>query len=70
MRPCWEELIVPALRVYPDVMVAAHGNSLRALVMMLKKLTPEEIVGEEIPTGVPRIIELDGRLGYVSDRYL
>ncbi|MEE1206562.1 MAG: 2,3-diphosphoglycerate-dependent phosphoglycerate mutase [Muribaculaceae bacterium] len=70
VRPCWEELIVPALRVYPDVMVAAHGNSLRALVMMLKKLTPEEIVGEEIPTGVPRIIELDGRLGYVSDRYL
>lgn len=59
VRPCWEELIVPALRLYDNVIVAAHGNSLRALVMMLKHMTPDEIVREEIPTGTPRILTLD-----------
>lgn len=47
VNPCWEELIEPALRLYDTVIVAAHGNSLRALVMMLLKLTPEEILKEE-----------------------
>ncbi|MBD5266408.1 MAG: 2,3-diphosphoglycerate-dependent phosphoglycerate mutase [Bacteroides sp.] len=70
VRPCWEELIAPALAVYDTVFVAAHGNSLRALVMMLLKKTPDEIVAEEIPTGVPRVLELADRLEVVSDRYL
>ncbi|MCM1077381.1 MAG: 2,3-diphosphoglycerate-dependent phosphoglycerate mutase [Bacteroides sp.] len=70
VQPCWEELIAPALGLYDTVFVAAHGNSLRALVMMLLKKTPEEIVAEEIPTGVPRVIELSDRLEVVSDRYL
>lgn len=70
VRPCWEELIVPALQLYDNVLVAAHGNSLRALVMMLLKMTPEEIVGEEIPTGSPRLITLNDRLEVVGDRYL
>lgn len=70
VRCCWEEKIVPALRLYPTVLVSAHGNSLRALVMMLKKMTPEEILKEEIPTGKPRLIELDDLLSPVSDRYL
>ncbi len=70
VRPCWEELIVPALQLYDNVLVAAHGNSLRALVMMLLKMTPEEIVGEEIPTGSPRLITLNDRLEVVGDSYL
>lgn len=71
VRPCWEECMVPALRLYSDVLVVAHGNSLRALVMMLKKLTPEQVLKEEIPTGTPRILELDAAtLAYISDRYL
>ena len=70
VRPCWEELIAPALAVYDTVFVAAHGNSLRALVMMLLHKSPEEIVGEEIPTGVPRVMELTDRLEVSSDRYL
>lgn len=70
VRPCWEELIVPALQLYDNVLVAAHGNSLRALVMMLLKMTPDEIVGEEIPTGSPRLITLNDRLEVVGDRYL
>ncbi|MCM1519314.1 MAG: 2,3-diphosphoglycerate-dependent phosphoglycerate mutase [Lachnoclostridium sp.] len=70
VRPCWEEKIAPALQVYDTVIVSAHGNSLRGLVMMLKKLTPEQIVNEEIPTGHPRLFTLDDRLGYISDKYL
>lgn len=68
--PCWEELIVPALNLYDNVIVAAHGNSLRALVMMLRKMAPEEIIAEEIPTGSPRVISLNDRLEVVGDRYL
>lgn len=70
VRPCWEELIAPALRLYGTVVIAAHGNSLRALVMMLNKLTPDQIVKEEIPTGSPRVFTLDDHLAVLDDRYL
>lgn len=70
VRSCWEEKIAPALQLYDTVLVAAHGNSLRALVMMLLGKTPEEIVGEEIPTGAPRLFTLDDRLNVTGDRYL
>lgn len=70
VRCCWEEKIIPALHLYGDVMVVAHGNSLRGLVMMLKKLTPESVVGLEIPTGSPWVFELDERLSPVKDYYL
>ncbi len=70
VRPCWEELIVPALHLYGNVIIAAHGNSLRALVMMLLHLTPEQIVGEEIPTGNPRLFTLDDSLRPTDDKYL
>ncbi len=68
--PVWSERIIPALQLYDKVMVAAHGNSLRALVMMLKHLSPEAIVREEIPTGTPRVFTLDGRMKVVDDKYL
>ncbi|MBD5250657.1 MAG: 2,3-diphosphoglycerate-dependent phosphoglycerate mutase [Barnesiella sp.] len=68
--PCWEEKIAPALHLYDTVMVAAHGNSLRALVMMLLKLTPEQIMNEEIPTGKPRLFTLDDRLQVTEEKYL
>ncbi len=70
VNPCWEELIEPALRLYDTVIVAAHGNSLRALVMMLLKLTPEQILKEEIPTGSPRVFTLSDRMEVTDDRYL
>ena len=70
VRPCWEELILPALRLYDTVLVSAHGNSLRALTMMLLHLSPEEIVAEEIPTGAPQVFDLDNRLNVISRRYL
>ena len=70
VRPCWEELIAPALSLHGTVFVSAHGNSLRALVMMLLGMTPEKIVYEEIPTGAPRVLSFDDGLNVVGDEYL
>ena len=69
-RPCWEELIVPQLQLRDTVLVAAHGNSLRALVMMLLHLTPDEVMKTEIPTGAPWVFDLGERLEPLSNRYL
>lgn len=70
VRPCWEELIVPALRLHDTVLVTAHGNSLRALVMMIRHLDPQQVVSLEIPTGSPWLFELDERMNIISDHYL
>jgi len=68
--PCWEQCIAPQLRANRQVMVVAHGNSLRALVMMLDQLSASAIVELNIPTGVPLLYELDDALRPVSSRYL
>lgn len=70
VRPCWEELIMPALRLYTTVLVAAHGNSLRALLMILRHISPEDIVGLEIATGAPIVLTLDSRMNVVSEEHL
>lgn len=70
VRPCWEEFIAPALRLYGTVLVAAHGNSLRALVMMMRHLMPDEVLKLEIPTGEPQVFELDENLSPISSHYL
>ncbi|MEX2151010.1 MAG: 2,3-diphosphoglycerate-dependent phosphoglycerate mutase [Steroidobacteraceae bacterium] len=57
--PCWQERIAPALAGGADVLVVAHGNSLRALVKMLEGLSDSAIVEFNIPTGVPIYYELD-----------
>ena len=66
--PYWEERIAPALRSGQRVLISAHGNSLRALVMHLSNIPDDEIVGLEIPTGQPIIYELDDDLRE-KDRY-
>ena len=68
--PCWEEKLAPALRAGETVLVAAHGNSLRALVKHLSGISDAEITGLEIPTGQPIIYELDDALGEVERYYL
>lgn len=62
VRPCWEGVIAPALRAGRDVLVAAHGNSLRAMVKMLDEVSDDAIVGFNIPTGVPLAYELNDDL--------
>jgi 2,3-bisphosphoglycerate-dependent phosphoglycerate mutase len=61
VEPWWRERIAPALAPGRDLLVVAHGNSLRALVKMLDGMNDEEIVEFNIPTGVPILYELDGR---------
>jgi len=68
--PYWEERIAPELRNGRRVLVAAHGNSLRALVKHLSNIADEEIVALEIPTGQPIVYELDGELNAVERYYL
>jgi 2,3-bisphosphoglycerate-dependent phosphoglycerate mutase len=62
MLPYWYDAIVPDLRAGRVVLVAAHGNSLRALIKHLDGISDADIPGLEIPTGVPIIYELDGDL--------
>ena len=57
--PYWEARIAPAVRAGRRVLVAAHGNSLRALIMVLEKLTPEQILKRELATGAPVIYRLN-----------
>jgi len=68
--PCWNEIIAPELRAGKDVLIAAHGNSLRALVKMLDEVSDEEITGFNIPTGIPLAYELDDDLKPVSSEFL
>ncbi len=70
VRPCWEEAIAPELRAGRNVLIAAHGNSLRALVKMLDGVSDEEITGFNIPTGIPMLYELDDSLAPLSRRFL
>ncbi|RLA27264.1 MAG: 2,3-diphosphoglycerate-dependent phosphoglycerate mutase [Gammaproteobacteria bacterium] len=68
--PCWEEIIAPQLRDGKNVLVAAHGNSLRALVKMLDDISEDEITGFNIPTGIPLAYELDDDLKPLSREFL
>lgn len=68
--PYWHDAIAPALLDDKDVLIAAHGNSLRALVKYLENIPDEEITGLNIPTGIPRYYELDDALTVKSVRYL
>ncbi len=68
--PYYESAIVPALKAGETVLVAAHGNSLRALVKHLSGISDDEITGLEIPTGQPIVYELDDNLSALERYYL
>jgi len=70
MLPYWNETIAPQVRAGKRVLIAAHGNSLRALVKHLDKMTEEEIMQLNIPTGIPLVYELDKNLSPVKKYYL
>ena len=70
MLPYWFDSIVPDLLHHQCVLVSAHGNSLRALAKHLEGLTDQEVVDLDIPTGVPRVYELDAKFKPTSARYL
>ena len=68
--PYWHTEIMPVIKSGKRVLIVAHGNSLRALVKYLDNVSDEEIVGLNIPTGVPLVYELDDNLKPIKNYYL
>jgi len=68
--PYWHEQIAPDIKSEKKVLIVAHGNSIRALVKYLDNISDEEIVGLNIPTGVPLVYELDDNLQAIKHYYL
>ena len=68
--PYWNETIAPAVKSGQNVIIVAHGNSLRALVMYLDHISSEEILELNIPTGIPLVYELDNNLLPLKHYYL
>ena len=68
--PYWHEQIAPDIKSGKKVLIVAHGNSMRALVKYLDNISDEEIVGLNIPTGVPLVYELDDNLQAIKHYYL
>lgn len=60
--PYFEKEIIPLIKQGKNIIITAHGNSLRALIMYIEKLTPEQILQVEIPTGAPKEYQLDENL--------
>ena len=68
--PYWHQTIAPTIRFGKKVLIAAHGNSLRALVKYLDNISDDEIVGLNIPTGIPLVYELDEALKPIKHYYI
>jgi 2,3-bisphosphoglycerate-dependent phosphoglycerate mutase len=68
--PYWHDTLAPAIRAGRRILIAAHGNSLRALVKYLDNISDEDIVNLNIPTGIPLVYELDENLKSKGSRYL
>ena len=68
--PYWEEIVSPNVKNGKKVLIVAHGNSLRALVKHLDKISDDRILGLNIPTGIPLVYELDKGLNPTKNYYL
>ena len=68
--PLWDKKITPSIESGRNILIVAHGNSIRALVKILRKISNQEIINLNIPTGVPLIYELDYDLNVLKDFYL
>jgi 2,3-bisphosphoglycerate-dependent phosphoglycerate mutase len=70
MVPYWEDALGPELLAGRTPLVVAHGNSIRALWKFVEHISDDDIVDLEVPTGWPRVVSFDDRLGFVEGRYL
>ncbi|MBC8337050.1 MAG: 2,3-diphosphoglycerate-dependent phosphoglycerate mutase [Anaerolineales bacterium] len=68
--PYWESVIAPEIKSGKNLLIAAHGNSLRAMVKYLDNISDDEITGLNIPTGIPLVYELDADLKAIKSYYL
>jgi len=70
VMPAWEQEIAPAIKAGKQILISAHGNSLRAVIKMLDGISDEDIVGLNIPNGQPLVYELDANLKPIKHYYL
>jgi len=70
VKPLWFEQILPKLKIGENVLIVAHGNSLRAIVKMIKNLSNEEVLELNIPTGAPYLFNFDEKFNVISDIYI
>ena len=70
VMPVWQEAMAPAILAGKRIVVAAHGNSIRALIKYLDNISDEDIVGVNIPNGIPLVYELDAQLRPLRNYYL
>ncbi len=68
--PLWDNDIVPKILSGKRILIVAHGNSLRAIVKILDNMSNEDIIGLNIPTGIPLVYELDNKLNSIKNYYL
>ena len=68
--PYWKEVIFPSLETADQILVAAHGNSLRGIIKYLKNIPDDEIVHLNLPTAVPYVFEFDDNLNLANDYFL
>lgn len=68
--PFWTDVITPDILAGKKVLIAAHGNSLRALIQHLEQMTPDEIMGVNMPTGIPLMYELDANLKVIGKEFI
>jgi 2,3-bisphosphoglycerate-dependent phosphoglycerate mutase len=68
--PFWEEALAPAIKAGKRIVIAAHGNSIRALIKYLDGISDQDIVGLNIPNGIPLVYELDENLKPIRHYYL
>jgi len=68
--PCWDDSLAPAIRSGQRIVIAAHGNSIRALVKYLDGISDDDIVNLNIPNGIPLVYELDAELKPIKSYYL
>lgn len=68
--PYWEKTIVPSLQVHDEIIIAAHGNSLRGIIKHIKHISDADIIGLNLPTAVPYLFVFDDDMRLVEDRFL
>ncbi len=70
LKPLWFDEIIPLLKIGKPIMIVAHGNSLRAMVKILAKISNKDIIDLNIPTGIPLIYELDSNINILDNYFL
>ncbi len=68
--PYWEKEIFPSLQIADQILIAAHGNSLRGIIKYLKHISDEDIVRLNLPTAVPYVFDFDDDLHLIHDYFL